>query len=93
MSPLAQNTHILKDSHDFISRLNKLILQNSHIISFDVESLFANVPLDYTINLILERIYKNKELDILIPENDLKNYLNCEQKITYFYLMVYFINR
>ena len=34
--------------------------------------LFINVPLDYTINLILGRIYKSKELNILIPDNDLK---------------------
>ena len=45
------------------------------MVSFDVESLFTNVPVDYTINLILERIYKNKELDILIPENDFKKLL------------------
>ena len=75
LSPLAQNTHLLKDSHDFISRLNKLKLQNSHTVSFDVESLFTNVLLDYIINLILKRIYKKKELDILIPENDLKKLL------------------
>ena len=45
------------------------------MVSFDVESLFTNVPLDYTINLMLERIYQDKELDILIPEHDLKRLL------------------
>ena len=45
------------------------------MVSFDVESLFTNVPLDYTINLILEKIYQDKELDILIPEHDLKRLL------------------
>ena len=45
------------------------------MVSLDVESLFTNVPSDYTINLILERIYKNKELNILIPESDLKKLL------------------
>ena len=59
-SPLAQNVHLLKDFHDFINRLNKLTLQNSYMVSFNVESSFTNVPLDYTINLILERIYKNR---------------------------------
>ena len=33
------------------------------MVSFDVESLFTNVPLDYTSNLILERIYQDKELE------------------------------
>ena len=37
--------------------------------------MFTNVPLDYAINLILERIYKNKELDILISKNDFKKLL------------------
>ena len=69
LSPLAQNVHLLKDSHDFINRLNKLKLQNSYMVDFDIKSMFTNVPLDYIINLILERIYKNKEFDILIPEN------------------------
>ena len=63
------------------------------MISFNVESLFTNVPLDYTINLILERIYKNKEFDFLIPENDLKKNFICVKKITYIYLMDYYINR
>ena len=45
------------------------------MVSFDVVSLFTNVTLDYTINLILERIYQDKELDILISEHDLKRLL------------------
>ena len=28
-----------------------------HMVSFDVKSLFTNVPLEYTIGLVLERIY------------------------------------
>ena len=75
LSPLAQNLLLLKDSNDFINRLNKLKLRNSYMVSFDVESLFTNVPLDCTINLILERIYQDNELYILIPEHDLKRLL------------------
>ena len=33
------------------------------LISFDVTSLFTNVPLDYTINIILKRIYYQRELE------------------------------
>ena len=32
------------------------------MVSFDVKSLFTNVPLKYTIDLVLERIYDNGEL-------------------------------
>ena len=51
LSPLAQNSHLLKDSFDFIDRLNKLEMQNSFMASFDFESLFTNVPLHCTNNL------------------------------------------
>ena len=33
-----------------------------HMIPFDVKSLFTNVPLEYTISLVLERIYNKGEL-------------------------------
>ena len=32
------------------------------MVSSDVKSLFTNVPLEYTIDLVLERIYYNGEL-------------------------------
>ena len=38
------------------------------MLSFNVQSLFTNVPSDFTINLILECVYKNKEFDIMIPD-------------------------
>ena len=33
------------------------------VISFDVEALFTNVPLDYPINVIIKRIYDNDEIN------------------------------
>jgi hypothetical protein len=46
------------------------------MVSFDVTSLFTNVPLDYTIDIILDRIYRKKEIDLAISEKDLKKLLN-----------------
>ena len=39
--------------------------------SFDVKSLFANVPLDRTINIILKQIYDDNELRIWISRNEM----------------------
>ena len=61
LSPLAHNSDLLKDAYEFINCLNKLKMRNSDMATFDVESLISNEPLGYTINLILDRIYKNKE--------------------------------
>ena len=40
------------------------------MVCIDAESLFTNVLLDFTINLILEYVYKNKDIGIMIPEHE-----------------------
>ena len=37
------------------------------MVSFDVVSLFTNVPLDETIDIIIKRIYDNKEINTDVP--------------------------
>ena len=34
-------------------------LHNKVMVSFDVISLFTNIPVDYTINLILDKLFDN----------------------------------
>ena len=45
------------------------------MVSFDVKSLFTNIPLDRTINIILKRIYDDNELRISISKNEMKELL------------------
>ena len=45
------------------------------VISFDVKALFTNVPLDYTINLIIKRIYDNHEINTNISRKEIKDVL------------------
>ena len=45
------------------------------LISFDVTSLFTNVPLDYTINIILKRISDQRELETKISRKEMKDLL------------------
>ena len=54
------------------------------MISFDVASLFTNVPLEDTINIILDRIYTRKELNIKIKRNQLKKLLYLCTKNVHF---------
>ena len=46
-----------------------------HMIFCDVKSVFANVPLEYTIGLVLERIYDKGELVIIITRSQKKETL------------------
>ena len=53
--------YVVKDSFDFINKLSKIKLEeDERLISFDVESLFTNVPIDETIEIIKESCFKLK---------------------------------
>lgn len=41
------------------------------MMSFDVISLFTNVPLDKTIDIILRKIDMDKEVDTTIPKREI----------------------
>ena len=56
------------------------------LISFDVKPLFSNVPLDYTIDIILKRIYDQKELETKVLQKEMKDFLLLPK--TYILLMM-----
>ena len=43
--------------------------------SFDVKSLFTNVPLNRTIQLVLKRVYKKHEVSTIITKQEMKEML------------------
>ena len=43
------------------------------MISFDVKSLLTNVPLEETIDVILNKIYDEKKTEANIPRNIMKD--------------------
>ena len=49
--------------------------------SFDVKSLFTNVPLDFTIDLILKHIYKDNKIQTNIKKKEMKQQLFYVQKM------------
>jgi hypothetical protein len=52
-------------------------------VSFDVESLFTNVPLRRTINIILDRVYKQNLIDTTLRKSTLKKLIldSCTKTI------------
>ena len=45
------------------------------IVSFDVKSLFTNVPLDWTIDIVLRRIFDKNEVQTLVTRSEMKELL------------------
>ena len=54
------NTYLLRSTENFIERLKECPCNNKNtMVSFDVVSLFTNVPLAETIELVIKRLYDN----------------------------------
>ena len=63
IKPLNDSKYIIKDTLTFPSILSENEIQeDEEDISYDVESLFTNVPIEETIEHILDEIYINKKL-------------------------------
>ena len=54
------------------------------MVSFKGESLFTNVPLEETIEIILKRIYVNKEITTDIPKQETKELLILCEKCAFY---------
>ena len=65
-----------------------------HMVSFHVKSLFTNVPLKYTIGLVLEQIYNKGELVTNITRSEMKEMLlPCTKNVHFSYNHDIYIQR
>ena len=87
LQPLTINEFSLKDSFDGAERISSipkdLLKEGYKFISFDVISLFTNVPLDYTVKIILDRIYKHNIISTNLNKRTLKKLIldSCRKTI------------
>ena len=73
---LISNEFTVKDSFSFASEISTLRNRNYCMASFDIKSLFTNIPIDETNDIILSQLYPQPNtLFENIPRPILK--LNC----------------
>ena len=89
---LTINNYTLKDSFDAANKIKSVpseIFEDwCEFASFDVESLFTIVPLNKTINIILDRIYRQKLLKTNLKKRTIKNLLlDLCTKIAFFMII------
>ena len=79
LQPLTHNDYNLKDSFDAVKRIrsipHKLFDEDYQFVSFDVQSLFTNVPVKETINIILDRVYNKKLINTNLNKRTMKKLL------------------
>ena len=62
-SRLSKSKYTVNNKLEFINYMKTISIPSGHkLISFDVKLLFTNVPLDFTIDLILKCIYEGIEI-------------------------------
>ena len=73
LAPLSKSEYTVQNTKDFVNFIKpQKIPFNYQLISFDVVSLFTNVPIDATIDIIIRRIYEFKEIDTRITKNEMR---------------------
>ena len=83
MRPLTTNEHTIKDTFDAKSRIESIDPYKDSTMS-DVESLFANVPLERTLQIIERRVYDKKEIPTKLKRSALRKLIRDTYKKTIF---------
>ena len=84
IQPYTSNEYTVKDTFHFVSMLDgkdhRLIMA-----SLDVESLFTNIPLDETINIVTQKVFGTKLKVNGLSRTDFRRLLSLSTKGTIFF--------
>ena len=85
---LAQKSRYTVDStYEFIWRIRRgSVGDDFDMVSFDVTSLFTNVPLDFTIDIVLKKIYREKKIKTKLKKTGNETAVEYLHKRYAFYL-------
>ena len=76
LKPLCKNEFTINDRQSFSADIKNIPpLQEYEDVSYDVESLFTSIPINETINYILDQIYNEKKLKPICPKLIFKRFL------------------
>ena len=95
LQPLSINEFSVKDSFemaDAIKSIPKSFLDDGYVfVSFDVVSLFTNVPLEKTVNIILDRVFNHKLISTNLKRRSLKKLIldTCRKTVFSFNNVLY----
>ena len=85
LHPLSVSPYTITSTQDFVNKIKDLEVPVGYkLVSFDVSSLFTNVPLDHTINVILRKIYRDKLIKTKIKRDEMKMLLQLCTKELHF---------
>ena len=82
LSPLNRSQYTVESSNKFVNVIKQLVFPSSYkLASFDVKSLFTNVPLDRAIDIILTRSYDKHKITTNIGRKEMKDIITLRPKV------------
>ena len=79
IAPITTNEHTIKDSFNFAKEITTMDPKGLYMASFDIESLFTNVPLQETIEICAEKLFSDQfltsDLDSTFSQSQFKELL------------------
>ena len=82
----SKNDYTVNDSLSFVKEIENYKCNNSDIMaSFDIKSLYTNIPLIETINIIIDLVFANNSLFNLFNKEQFKKFLHLTLLDTYFF--------
>ena len=86
ISPYLPSKYNIKSTHELIQVLHTIKPNNGILASLDIENLFTNVPVNETIDIIINNIYNNPSLPPLkINSNILRKLLlTCTTEVPFY---------
>ena len=85
LTPLGKSDRRILNTEAFENQVKgQRIPEGYKMISLDVKSLFTNVPLNETIDIILTKVYDENKIDTKIPKSKLKELMYLCTKHVHF---------
>ena len=85
LSPLTRSRYTVNSTKDLVVKIkNEKVPQNCNMVSFDVKSLFTSAPLEYTIDVIIKRIFEDHEITTIFTKSEMKKLLTLCTKNVHF---------
>ena len=76
LAPLSKSEFTINNTKEFVMYIQKQKVPDGYkMVSFDVASLFTNVQLEETTEIILKRTYVNKKISTDISKQEMKELL------------------
>ena len=92
LSPVVPDDYSCKDTFPFVSQIKNANLSGKFLVSYDVTSLFTNIPLQETIDMAINLIF-NHDRNLNITKKELKKLFLFATSQSHFVFNVKFYNQ